>query len=242
MEALTSIDLSEAFFTQLGIPSDAVDWELLKQALTHVSYSQDYNNERLEFLGDSVLKLAAAEFLMERYPQATVGEMTALRSHLISDQTLTHIAEKLGLDPFIQASNSALKDPGTRPKRLADALEAILGVLYLSRGNLSLVRLWLDQFLEPLAEELRANPVARNPKMALQELVQKWFKRLPEYRTVALGKNADDFHEFAAEVWFGDRCLGKGRGTSRKAAEQAAALEGYATLQSIIISDESEKP
>ena len=218
--------------TRLGLPSAVLtNWELLDQALTHSSTSLQQNNERLEFLGDAVLRLAAGEFLMERYPEAVVGELSAVRSHLVSDQTLTRIAEKLELESFLQVSTAAAGDHAARPTRLADAVEAILAVLYLSTGDLRLVRPWLDPHLESLAEQLSQHPEQHNPKTALQELIQKQHKALPEYRTVEVNTVHGDPGRFRAEVWFRDRCLGTGIGASRKAAEQAAALEGYNAMQ-----------
>ena len=218
----------------LGIPQSEVNWELLSVALTHSSASSDRNNERLEFLGDSVLRIAAAEFLMERYPQATVGELTMIRSNLVSDHTLTGIAEKLGLEKFLSVSTAAMGDQAARPKRLADAIEAVLAVLYLSKGNLQLVRSWLDPHFEHLATNLVQNPEIHNPKSSLQELTQKLYKTLPEYRTVEISTVHGDAERFRSEVWFRDRYLGTGLGASRKVAEQAAALEGYQAMQKLL--------
>lgn len=217
---------------QLGLPdSSLIDWELLDQALTHSSASTQRNNERLEFLGDAVLRLAAGEFLMEQYPDAGVGDLSTIRSHLVSDQTLTSIAEKLALESFLQISSAAAGDYAARPARLADAVEAILAVLYLSTGDLKLARRWLDPHFVTLAEQLNQHPEQHNPKTALQELIQKQHKTLPEYRTAEVNTIHGDPGRFRSEVWFRDRCLGSGLGASRKAAEQAAALEGYQTMQ-----------
>ena len=215
---------------QLDLPRQDVNWDLLDQALIHASASLDRNNERLEFLGDSVLRLAAAEFLMEQYPSATVGQLTMVRSHLVSDHVLTQIAETLGLEKFVQVSSAAAGDQAARPKRLADAMEAILAVLYLSRGDLQLVRPWLDPHLATLAKRLIENPAVHNPKTALQELTQKDYKVLPDYRTEEVSTNHGDPERFRSEVWLCDRYLGVGVGASRKAAEQAAALKGYQVL------------
>ncbi|NER78568.1 MAG: ribonuclease III [Leptolyngbya sp. SIO1D8] len=222
--------------TRLGLPETApIKWELLDQALIHSSASAQRNNERLEFLGDAVLRLAAAEFLMEQSPKAAVGELSALRSHLVSDQTLTQIAEKLGIESFLQLSPAAAGDVAARPTRLADAIEAILAVLYLSTGDLQLVRPWLDPYFTTLATQLSQNPTQHNPKTALQELIQKHYKILPEYRTMEVSMMHGDPERFRAEVWFRDRFLGAGVGASRKSAEQAAALEGYGAMQAIVL-------
>lgn len=224
--------------TRLGIAADLpVKWELMDQALIHASASAQHNNERLEFCGDAVLRLATAEFLMERYPQATVGELSTLRAHLVSDQTLTSIAQKLDLEDFLQVSAAAAGDRAARPTRLADAIEAILAVLYLSVGDLRLVRPWLDPFLQERVGALVQNPVQHNPKTALQELMQKHYKILPEYRTAEVSTVHGDPQRFKSEAWFRDRCLGSGKGASRKLAEQAAALEGYTVMQTLIAAD-----
>jgi ribonuclease-3 len=156
-----------------------------------------------------------------------------VRSHLVSDQTLTKIAEKLGLGAFLNVSAAASGDQAARPRRLADAVEAILAVLYQSTKNLKLVRAWLDPHFEGLAQQLLQNPAVHNPKTALQELTQKHHKALPTYQTAEVSTAHGAAARFRSEVWFRDRCLGAGVGASRKAAERAAALEGYRAMQAI---------
>lgn len=229
-EPLPPPPLLRPVIEQLRLPPQGLNWELLDQALIHASASADHNNERLEFFGDSVLRLAAAEFLIEQYPKATVGELTLVRSHLVSDQTLTQIAENIGVEKFLQTSRAAAGDAAARPKRLADAMEAILAVLYLSQGDLTLVRPWLDPHLMLRAQQLVDNPEVNNPKTALQELTQREHKTLPDYRTAEISQTHGDPERFQSEVWLGDRYLGAGVGASRKAAEQAAALQGYRAL------------
>jgi ribonuclease-3 len=216
---------------RLGLPATApVDWALLDQALTHASASHDRNNEQLEFIGDAVLRLATAEFLRETYPEATVGELSALRSYLVSDRTLTQLAEHLGLEPFLKISPSAAGDQAARPARLADMMEAVLAALYLSQGNLSLVRPWLDEHMAPLAIALRQDPTRQNYKAALQELTQAHYKALPDYRVVEAKPVHGDPQRFQAEVWFQGRCWGQGQGGSRKQAEQQAAQQAYGEM------------
>ncbi len=217
---------------RLGLPETTdINWAALEQALVHSSVSPTHNNEFLEFLGDSVLRLAAAEFLMERYPDATVGELSALRSHLVSDRTLTTLADHLGLEPFLHIAPSAAGDLAARDSRLADVVEAILAALYLSRGNLSLVRPWLDTHLGRLAEQLRQDPARQNYKAALQELTQARCKTLPDYRTTEVNPVHGDAHRFQSEVWFEGQCWGQGQGRSIKLAQQQAAQVAYQAMQ-----------
>jgi ribonuclease-3 len=233
-----SIAYLQRCIARLGLPENTtLNWDLLDQALTHASVSQKRNNEQLEFLGDSVLRLAAAEFLLERYPEASVGQISALRSQLVSDRSLTELAEKLGMESFLQVSKSAAGDKAARASRLADMVEALLGALYLSRGNLSLVRPWIDPHLERLVAQLQEDPALQNYKAALQELTQKYYKALPEYRVQQISHLHGDLGRFQAEVWFRGQCWGKGTGRSIKLAEQAAAQEAYQGMQQVVVTE-----
>ncbi|MBD0335248.1 MAG: ribonuclease III [Cyanobacteria bacterium Co-bin13] len=217
---------------RLGLPDKTVvNWQFLDLAFTHSSASASANYEYLEFLGDAALRLAAAEFLMETYPEASVGELAAVRSRLVSDQALAQLADDLGLESFVQMSSSAWGDKAGRRSRLADVFEAVLGVLYLERHNLSLIRLWLDGHLQRLAQQIWQDPTLQNYKAALQELTQAHFKALPQYQTQEVSHIHGDAERFASEVWFMDQCWGSGRGASMKQAEQIAAQRAYTGLK-----------
>ena len=216
-------DQLQAWAAQFGIPIEAVNWALLDQALTDISTSAEYNNQHLEFLGDAVLRLAAAEFLREAYPAMSVGDMAATRSQLVSDRTLTTLAQRYQLDRHLKLASSALGDRAGHASRLADAFEAVLGALYLSTSDLSLVRPWLDQELEQLTQALQADPARQNYKAALQELTQAHNKQLPEYRVTEISQVHGDAERFYAEVWYEGQQWGNGKGGARKQAEQVAA-------------------
>ena len=217
---------------KLGLPNSApVDWGKLDLALTHISMSTEANYEQLEFLGDAALRLAAAEFLLETYPDLKVGEMAAIRSHLVSDRTLSALADGYGLERYLLMSPSAARDKAGRQSRLADAFEAILGALYLSTQNLRLIRSWLDFHLQQLATEVRTDPTLQNYKAALQELTQAHNRTLPEYRVQEIKQNHGDPERFSAEAWFQGKRWGCGKGASIKLAEQAAAEEAFWALK-----------
>jgi ribonuclease III len=217
---------------RLGLPeTTAVNWHLLDLAFTHSSASATANYEYLEFLGDAALRLAAAEFLMETYPEAAVGELAAVRSRLVSDHTLAQLADDLGLETYVYMSSSAWGDRAGRRSRLADVFEAVLGVLYLERHNLSLIRPWLDGHLQRLAQQIWQDPTLQNYKAALQELTQAHYKALPEYQTQEISHVHGDTERFASEVWFMNQCWGRGRGASIKQAEQSAAQQAYTDLK-----------
>jgi ribonuclease-3 len=227
--------------SQLGLESSQLDqvaplgfdWLLVDRALVHPSFSSTYNNDQLEFVGDSVLRLSVSLFLQERYGDRSVGELAALRSHLVSDQTLAKIAGAYDLQKYVVVSNAARNDSQALRSLLADALEALIAALYIATQDLAFVRKWLDPQMQNFAEALLAIPALGNYKVALQELTQGVWKRLPEYRNLPTTGDADAL-PFYVEVWFNDRCWGQGQGKSIKAAQQAAAAIALAEMQKFL--------
>ncbi len=216
---------------KLGLPATApVNWSLLDLALTHPSISPVKNYQQLEFVGDAVVRLAAAEVLLATYPEESVGEFAAIRSILVSDRVLAQIADIYGLERYLIIGTNAMGNPAGRQSWLADAFEAILGALYLSTNTMELVRPWLDEILKEKATEVRKDPARQNYKDALQEWSQGTYKLLPQYRIKENPQSDRD--RFTAEVWLKDRCLGIGQGRSKKAAEQAAAKEAFLLVNS----------
>ncbi|MGK7953602.1 MAG: ribonuclease III [Xenococcaceae cyanobacterium] len=215
---------------KLGI-EDTVppDWDLLDLALIHPSISHDKNYEQLEFVGDAVIRLAAAEVLLETYPNEPVGEFAAIRSILVSDRVLAEIAESFGIERYLLIGTNTLANPAGRQSWLADAFEAILGALYLSTNTMQLIRPWLDEILKVKAAEIRLDPARQNYKDALQEWTQGKYKLLPKYQ---VSENPQgDRYRFRAEVWLNGNCLGTGEGRSKKLAEQAAAKEAFLAVE-----------
>lgn len=214
----------------LSVPHLArVNWTFLDQALTHATYA-DLNYEELEFVGDAVIRLAAAEFLLETYPQLKVGEMTAIRSVLVSDRCLAKLADHYNIQRYLLTSSSGGDRQG-QETRLAAAFEAVLAALYLSTHDLSLIRPWLDEPLRRLAEEVRQDPAKQNYKGALQELTNATYKLLPTYQVQELSQIDGDEERFEASVWLQEQCLAVGRGASKKLAEQSAARLAFDALR-----------
>jgi ribonuclease-3 len=213
---------------KLGLKNfSSVRWDLLDLALTHPTASPVSNYEQLEFVGDSVIRLATAEFLLEQYPDFPVGEFTAIRSILVSDRVLARIAEFYNLERHLLIADSALKDSLGKESRLAEAFEAVLAALYLSTHTLELIHPWLDTHLEQLVTEIRQDPARQNYKAALQEWTQAHYKLLPEYRIRKSDQSNPALAQFIAEVWLLEKRLGWGSGRSIKAAEQAAAQVAF---------------
>lgn len=221
----------QSLVNRLGLVSTApIQWRLLDLALTHPTVSSEANYEQLEFVGDAVVRLVAAEILWETYPDSPVGEFAAIRSVLVSDRILAQLALEYSLELYLLVCDNASTDIAGQQTRLADAFEAVLGALYLSTHTLQLIRPWLDPHFKRLAAEIRSDPARLNYKAALQEWTQGQFKLLPEYR-VQESPGPHSFDRFSAEVWLQGKLLGEGKGRSIKAAEQAAAQVAFLALK-----------
>jgi len=196
---------------------------LLEQALTHSSFGLE-NNERLEFLGDGVLGCAVAEELYARFPKLSEGKLTRLRASLVREETLAEVAGELGLAGFLRLGEgeiSGAQEP--RPSILADALEAVVGAIFLD-GGYDAARSAVLRAFGPLMERLDPQGSAKDPKTELQERLQAQRQRLPEYRVLSV-RGAAHRQSFEVECLVPDAGLSAtGSGTSRQRAEQQAAL------------------
>lgn len=200
--------------------------ELLQQALTHRSYGSP-NNERLEFLGDSILNCIIAARLYQFYPRLPEGDLSRMRAALVKEQTLAEIAGRLKLGDHLMLGEGELKSGGfRRPSILADALEAIIGAAYLDDGFVGAEALVLALY-EPHLKALDPRKIAKDPKTQLQEYLQSRKHALPLYEVVAIRGEAHE-QEFEVECSIPDlaiRTLGSGH--SRRSAEQNAAIAAY---------------
>jgi len=198
------------------------DPELARQALTHRSHGTPHN-ERLEFLGDSLLNCAVATLLYARFPHLPEGDLSRLRAALVNQAALSEVATRLGLGERLRLGEGELKSGGfRRPSILADALEALLGAVYLD-GGFEAMRAAVERLLGDRLESREDLPVHKDPKTALQEVLQGRKLPLPRY---SVQRTEGEAHEqtFTVECRVDD--LGHaatGTGASRRAAEQAAA-------------------
>lgn len=209
--------------TRLGYKFKAQD--LLQRALTHSSFKGSAkasgDNERLEFVGDRVLGLAIAELLQETFPKANEGELARRYNRLVRGETCAAIGRELGLGPFLILSDSE-SSSGGRDKEtiLADALEAILGAVFLDSG-FEKARTVVRRLWEPLTEQ-HTRPATADPKSALQEWAQGKGLSLPNYVEIAR-TGPDHAPQFTTEVRIPGCAPAQGEGASKRAAEQAAA-------------------
>lgn len=198
--------------------------ELLEQALTHRSHGAPHN-ERIEFLGDSVLNCVVAARLFEQFPSLREGELSRLRANLVRQETLFIVAQTLALGDYLRLGEGELKSGGfRRPSILADALEALLGAIYLDAGferaREVILRLYEAQFAA-----IDPRNAGKDPKTALQELLQARHLALPQYALKATRGEAHS-QEFEVECRVPELDISvMGTGGSRRAAEQEAAKQ-----------------
>lgn len=206
------------------------DPALLTRALTHRSFAADHN-ERLEFLGDSVLNLAVAHLLFERLGDLPEGDLSRVRASLVRQDTLHQLALGLDLSEVLRLGDGELRSGGhQRPSILADALEALIGAVYLDAGYLPAQAL-VRRLFESVQIDARLAANAKDAKTALQEWLQARRWRLPAYRVVAISGAAHQ-QTFDIECQIVELGLTeRGLGDSRRAAEQAAALAMLERLQ-----------
>lgn len=198
------------------------DPALFISALTHRSAS-GRNNERLEFLGDAVLNLLVAQMLFDRFPKAPEGELSRRRASLVSAEPLAAIAQQLGLGEELQLGSGELKTGGFRRQSiLADALEAVIGAVYMDAG-LEAARELVERLVAPQLERLPATDALKDPKTRLQEHLQSRGYALPHYLVERVEGEPHAQH-------FSVRCevpeldlAAQGEGSSRRRAEQEAA-------------------
>jgi len=205
--------------------------DLLEQALTHRSYSRNNNNERLEFLGDSVLNLVISQHIYQRQPEADEGELSRIRSSLVKQEALARVARDIGLGDFIYLGGGELKSGGFRRSSiLSDTLEAIIGAIYLDSGFESAQTTVLFLY----RDYLRALPdtdTLKDAKTRLQEYLQSRQFDLPKYTvTKTTGKSHDQVFTVTCSVEL-LQLQSSGTGSSRKKAEQEAAKKTLAQLQ-----------
>ncbi|MDH3404515.1 MAG: ribonuclease III [Acidobacteriota bacterium] len=209
------------------------DPELLREALTHRSYANErglgVSYERLEFLGDAVLALVSADWLYRGRPEASEGELSKLKSFLVSEPVLAAHAEDLGLGELIRLGVGEDRSGGRgKPSLLADALEAVIGAIYLD-GGFAPTRAFVRQLLTK-AHGARREWRYRDAKSALQELLQAAGRSVPRYVLTA-SEGPDHEKLFTVECRVGGETLALGVGRSKKHAEQAAAESALRDLE-----------
>ncbi len=200
----------------------------LKNALTHSSFANESkaaggSNERLEFLGDSILGVVVADYLFRNFPDLPEGDLTKKRAALVCEKACCGFSQQLGVGKFLLLSHGEQNSGGrTRPSILADAFESILAAIYLD-GGMEEARKFILRFILPLLQATKPKTF-KDYKTSLQEIVQKNPEETLEY--VLTGESGPDHDKhFTVEVRLDNNTIGKGGGRSKKEAEQQAARE-----------------
>lgn len=202
------------------------DRQLLQLALTHRSYIYETagagqsSNERLEFLGDSILALISADFLYRTFPELTEGELTDVRAVLVRTETLANFAREMNLGSFLLMGKGE-QHTGGGQRVLASAFEALLGAIYLDQG-LSAAQNFVVPKLSPIAHNIVEKRLFKDNKSRFQELAQAHDGITPAYRLVSQ-EGPSHNREFTVEVLLGDTVAGRGQGRNKQTAEQEAA-------------------
>ncbi|HQN65731.1 MAG TPA: ribonuclease III [Methylophilus sp.] len=198
------------------------DAKLLRQAVTHRSFATN-NNERLEFLGDGVLNFIIAHQLFLRFPKLPEGDLSRLRAKLVKESSLAEIALELDVGNILKLGEGELKSAGwRRPSILADAIEAIVGAVFLDGGFAEAEKLVLNLYDEKLST-IDPKIIDKDPKSQLQEFLQSKKIDLPDYQVIQIEGEAHA-QTFRVECFVGKfNIRTQGEGTSRRAAEQQAA-------------------
>lgn len=222
--------LCDVAFVELAesLGCSALRADLLRQALTHSSYAKEHensnvgDNERLEFLGDAVLKLVVSDELMRRFPHEHEGRLSKIRAYVVSDRTLAMAARSFGLEKRLLLGRGAEKTgERNRDSVLADAMEAVFGAVYLDCG-LDGSRRLMSRVLGPAINSASRSEIGSNYKEILQEHLQKDGAPSPQYRVVDVWGPAHE-RVFMIEAIHRGKTLGKGEGKSKKDASQMAA-------------------
>lgn len=208
------------------------DASLLEQALTHRSHSA-HHNERLEFLGDSVLNFVVAALLFKRFPKIDEGDLSRVRANLVKQSSLADIAQRLALSQHLRLGEGEMKSGGfRRPSILADAVEAIFGAVFVDAGFDAAQKVIAHQYA-PVMVNIDPKTLGKDPKTLLQEMLQGSKLELPIYTVVAThGAAHNQSFDVECSVPKLDIKVSAG-GTSRRAAEQSAATLVISAIQSI---------
>lgn len=218
------------FVTKLGVTFK--DASLLELALTHRSFAYENEltdtNERLEFLGDAILNLCVTDLLYARFPMYLEGDLAKLRASLVSEPALAEVAGELDLGEAIKLGRGESQSGGRhKPSIKADALEAVLGAVYLD-GGIAGIRRLVKRLFGGRIEASADKEIPKDAKTRLQEIVTRRHGMLPRYRVV--GSGPDHAKRFRAEVFVDEEFYGDGEGRSKKEAEQAAAARALVIL------------
>ena len=195
------------------------------QAFIHSSNNKTLNYEKLEFFGDAVLRLAASNFIEKKYPQMSVGERSELRAQIVSDEWLTKLGKKIGIEKLIIKGPKAVGDINSKNTIIAEATEALIGAIYKCFNSIQEINLWLDDIWEEDSEIILQSPYKFKAKTVLQEWCQSKGFDLPMYKIIEISKKNGDPKRFSCDIFIEGLKESSGFSKSHKQAETNAARD-----------------
>ena len=206
--------------------------DLLKQAVVHRSYLNEHpefrlrHNERLEFLGDAVLEIIVTERLFGDFPDTPEGDLTNWRASLVNSRMLSEIAGEIGLENYLYLSRGESKDKNSKARHyiLANAVEALIGAIYLDRGA-DAANAFVEKKMLSKLDNILANKLYLDPKSKFQEKAQALYRTTPHYRVLD-ESGPDHAKNFEVGIFLGDKLVARGKGSSKQEAQVDAAKKG----------------
>ena len=220
---LNSLEIKSERFSEIIRSQNISVIQNFNQALIHSSNNKIINYEKLEFFGDAVLRLAASNFIEKKYPHMSVGARSELRAQIVSDEWLTKLGKKIGIDKVIIKGPKAIGDENSKNTIIGEATEALIGAIYKCFNSIEEINLWLDDFWEEDSENLLKAPHKYNSKSILQEWCQSKGFDLPCYQLIEVSKKNGDTRRFYCDIFIEGVKESSAFGKSRKQAEKNAA-------------------
>ena len=220
---LDSLKIKSKRFSEILRAQNISVIQNFNQAFIHSSEDKIINYEKLEFFGDAVLRLAASNFIEQKYPNMSVGERSELRAHIVSDEWLTKLGKKINIEKLIVKGPKALGDQNSKNTIIGEATEAFIGALYKCFNSIQEINLWLDDIWEEDAEVLLKAPYKFKAKSVLQEWCQSKGFDLPVYKIIEVSKKHGDPNRFTCDIFIKGLKESSAFGKSHKQAEKNAA-------------------
>ena len=227
---LKSLEIESVRFNQILEANHPEKLKIINEALTHSSMSKKINHEKLEFLGDAVLRLSASEFIENNFQRLSVGERSELRAQIVSDEWLAKFGKKIHLERIILVGPKAMGDSFSKDTITAEITEALIGAFYKCFSSLKEINLWLDQYWLKDSKIILDAPHKFNAKSKLQEWCQSKYINLPIYKIIETSKTHGDQKRFYCELFIEGKLYATSYGQSHKKAEKIAASKAIEAI------------
>ena len=227
---LNSLKINSVRFNNILETHNLEKLRIINEALTHSSINKEINHEKLEFLGDAVLRLSASEFIENNFQRLTVGERSELRAQIVSDEWLAKLGGEIHLEKIIIVGPKVIGDHFSKDTIIAEITEALIGAFYKCFNSVKEINLWLDQYWLKDSKLILDSPYKFNSKSKLQEWCQSKSINLPNYKIIETSKIHGDKKRFYCEVFIEGKLYATSYGQSHKKAEKIAASKAIESI------------